>query len=170
MVDLSKAQSEQIQILLDLKACSCDLSELRLPEPDVLEAKWLAEHEADEARRQQWTAGAIGDYEDTPEHNELVAFNRSLAQDILWSYHRLGDKSTKRRDAPTPGAWEMLAYARTEPKSFMTQLLPKAMAAMNSIRGADDFEAAVQCEERRAVAELRELLREAVEESQRTGN
>ena len=45
--------------------------------------------------------------------------------DILWCYSKLDDPNVRRKDAPTPGAWNLLLWARESRSRFYTSVLPR---------------------------------------------
>lgn len=96
----------------------------------------------------------------------VVGYNHDTIRDIFWAYHNYGNKKLRERDAPSPGAWGLALFALEDPKSFLTQLLPKAMAAVQVSSESEAFESQIRTEERRPVGELRSMLASAVTESQ----
>ena len=45
--------------------------------------------------------------------------------DILWCYSKLDDPSAQRKNAPTPGAWNLLLWARESRNRFCASVLPR---------------------------------------------
>jgi hypothetical protein len=60
---------------------------------------------------------------------------------ILWVYEHLDNSGVTPGDAPVPGAWHLLTYARAERSEFFKNLLPKAMPKSDG--------ACPECEQRR---------------------
>ena len=53
----------------------------------------------------------------------------NLVADIMWTYLHLAIRSTQPKDAPNPGAWSMLCWARRHVNRFFEQLFPKVLSA-----------------------------------------
>lgn len=53
----------------------------------------------------------------------------SYIQDSTWVYERLAVSGVKPSDAPTPGAWSLLQWARKHQDRFFEQIMPKVIAA-----------------------------------------
>jgi hypothetical protein len=55
---------------------------------------------------------------------------------------------------------------KDDPAAFFKTILPKVMNSVATTAGRDQVEAEIQRRERKSIAELQDLLREAVEASQ----
>lgn len=53
----------------------------------------------------------------------------SFVRDGLWVYERIAVKGVKPSDAPSPGAWSLLQWARRNKSKFFDSILPKVLAA-----------------------------------------
>jgi hypothetical protein len=105
-----------------------------------------------------------------------------LTRDVEWAYANAENKAVRPGDAPSPGAWSMLQFAKRDPGKFYSQLLPKVATpnkraddkqvdpALTMVRGLiddfidglrqdllDDTPAAVQREARHLVKGWKEL-------------
>ncbi len=79
-----------------------------------------------------------------------------LVRDTLWAYEHLADRRAMPNDAPSAGAWALLAWARQYRNRFFEMVLPKAMNA----RSQDDEDAENIRRERMQLDEIRALLDE----------
>ncbi len=52
--------------------------------------------------------------------------------DARWVYHNIAVADVKPEDAPTPGAWALLKWAKRNEDRFFEQVMPKANAAKQS--------------------------------------
>jgi len=106
-------------------------------------------------------------------------------RDILWAYDHLEADFPSPLQCPTRGAWALLEFGRGNPKDFLTRLLPQATVELERRRQerlarereADEEEklrkAAKAKEEKpplpeseaKAIADIRQILASAVEES-----
>lgn len=75
-----------------------------------------------------------------------------LARDTLWAYQHLANRKAKPLDAPSPGAWSLLQWAKQYRNRFFEQILPKAMAAYTSDDEQD------QRRERKSIDEITSIL------------
>jgi hypothetical protein len=97
--------------------------------------------------------------EEAPEVIEMLAGRDSdkpvdMVRDTLWVYQNLGRGKVKPEDAPSLGAWNLLAWAKDYRSRFFEQILPKAMAAQS--KGTDDEDASRR--EKLAVGEIKKVL------------
>jgi hypothetical protein len=69
---------------------------------------------------------AIAEAEDDPWLNQEVTID--FIADIEWVYQNIGRTGLRKRDCPSSGAWEMLAWAKGRREKFYEQMVPKALA------------------------------------------
>ena len=74
-----------------------------------------------------WIEDTDGSHDD-PKWPNLVA-------DILWVYLHLARRCTQSTDAPNPGAWSLLCWARRHVNRFFEQLIPKILSASSQQSG-----------------------------------
>ena len=89
---------------------------------------------------------------------ERIGDNRQpadLVRDTLWTYENLENRRARPQDAPSLGAWALLAWARQYRNRFFEQVLPKAM--MN--RPIEDEEN-LRKAERRSIEEINGVLQQ----------
>ena len=60
-----------------------------------------------------------------------------LPEDVLWVYTNLANKRAIPNDAPGPGAWALLSWARSNKDHFFQQMLPKAMTVVVDRKGTE---------------------------------
>lgn len=63
-----------------------------------------------------------------------------LVRDTLWAYENLDNRKAEKQGAPSPGAWSLLNWAREYRNRFFEQLLPKAMAKVESAAPQEEVE------------------------------
>ena len=106
-----------------------------------------------EAQQAAWEAleKRFPPVESEEESSPLEAFPEGLAdlpdsstedfvKDALWVYSRLGMANVKPSDAPSPGAWSLLRWAKRNEDRFFEVIMPKVMAAKNRIKEAEEEE------------------------------
>lgn len=88
----------------------------------------------------------------------------TFADDVLWAYDRLDDPGVTDLDAPSPGAWTQLHYARGDRKGFLGTVLPGVLKSAKR-EGVEGGRSSSEWE-RRTVDHLRSMLVSALAESQ----
>jgi hypothetical protein len=78
-----------------------------------------------------------------------------LVRDVFWAYNHLGRRVVP-KDAPSPGAWSLLEYAREYRKPFFENLVPRAMAAQSKRQE----ESAEEKRERVPIAEIERIIKD----------
>lgn len=98
-----------------------------------------------------------------PEDGEIVREGYQWAIDCFWVYDHLGERMTKAIAGPR--RWAQWQEAKRDTQYFIQQTLPKAMPLLEKARdkaGTDDVSVR---EERKGIAELQRICRDAVEEA-----
>lgn len=85
------------------------------------------------------------------------------ALDAFWTYEHMGDKMTRVK-AGSAGRWALWQFAKNEPDKFIGQILPKAMALLEKAREKEGDDQVVVEAERKSLANLRQILADAVAE------
>jgi hypothetical protein len=78
--------------------------------------------------------------------------------DILWVYSNLEAKRVTFADAPTPGAWNLLKWAREYRNRFFEQLVPKAIASKQQ----QESEANPYADDPMSIQQIRNMIAQAV--------
>jgi hypothetical protein len=90
-----------------------------------------------------------------------------LTGEVLWVYNNLGNANVDPMDAPSRGAWSLLAHARSDRKAFYRVHVRQASADQNRRKtdvGENDYKPSKA--EKLAIAEIDAMIQEAVEQSQ----
>jgi hypothetical protein len=90
----------------------------------------------------------------------------SWARDIFWVYENLGKKVTK--VAAGSSRYVLWQHANRDKHGFITQMMPKAMALMEKARERQGDDITIIQQERREIAELQAVLRDAIKEAEKT--
>jgi hypothetical protein len=85
-----------------------------------------------------------------------------VIRDVNWVYANIANRQTKPEDAPGPGAWGLLQWARKYQVKFYETLLPKAMAAK---RPEDDENIR---QEKKSIDQIRAILKKMAEDEPTT--
>lgn len=102
----------------------------------------------------------------TPEVTSYAREAYAWAEDSFWAFENMGLKMTKAK-AGSPARHAMWKYAKDNPDQFLGQVLPKAMALLEKARAKEGDTDEIIRAETKSIAELRNLLKAAVEESTR---
>jgi hypothetical protein len=149
MAELSKVETEQIQILEDLRRCGYDLAKLGLPAPETIQEKWQAQRAA--------AAVPVSDRQ----------IEQNYQRDVLWVYHNFSNRNAMRSGAPSASAWCMREAFQEDPREFYETILLRVMKLDARPATRDQNEADIEHRPKKSIAELQEILRDAVAESQR---
>jgi len=98
--------------------------------------------------------------EDTPtawaEHWDTASDD--YVRDAQWVYGKIGSPNVQPEDAPSPGAWSMLRWARGNEDRFFEQIMPKVMA--KSSKTLSNSEGELPDEYKQDPTEIRRMLAE----------
>lgn len=86
------------------------------------------------------------------------------AADAFWVYDHIGERLNKKK-AGSSGRYAMWKWAKEEQQTFFQMILPKAMALLERARDNSQDDVVVANKEKKAIRELRDLLRKAVKEA-----
>ena len=86
-----------------------------------------------------------------------------LVRDTLWAYENLENRQAKPDQAPGPGAWSLLRWAREYRSRFFEVFLPKALAA----KGRKEDDERKIPEEERSIEAIREVLQTLLKDADR---
>lgn len=86
------------------------------------------------------------------------------AIDAFWAYENLGEKMTRQK-AGTSARWAQWQSARKDTGYFLMQILPKAMQLLERARDKGADADMVEREERKEIAKMQRVLKEAIKEA-----
>lgn len=137
------------------------------PGPEAVPLASLAEYikgkrrARDKTRSRPPSAQAI-------ERFEEIEGSHDHAVEVIWVYNHLDDQQASALEAPSRGAWTMLAEARQNKSWFYQQMYrPVAQQLSKQQSSAEEGGYKPSKLETMAVAELEKMIKEAVKESQR---
>ena len=81
-----------------------------------------------------------------------------LVSDTLWVYECLGSTKVTPLDAPSPGAWHLLEWAKRNRNHFFERLLLKAMSVKEKASGGEEEE--LKRAERMKLEELEKVIKQ----------
>ncbi|WP_231936490.1 hypothetical protein, partial [Bythopirellula polymerisocia] len=89
-------------------------------------------------------------------HFEGVAAStpESYFRDATWAYDRLAVADVEPSDAPSPGAWSLLNWAKQNQDRFFEQIMPKVLAAKQRAITSSGSEESDSCDDTTVLEEL----------------
>lgn len=103
---------------------------------------------------------------DVPEVTSYARESYAWAEDSFWAFENMGNTMTKKK-AGSASRLAMHKYAKNNPDQFLGQILPKAMTLLEKARAKEGDTDEIIRAEQKSIAELRKLLKMAVEEAGR---
>lgn len=92
---------------------------------------------------------------------DIQAGEMDMQRDAKWVYHMIGVRGVTRDQAPSPGAWNMLIYAREHKDKFFQILLPKLCKDVDG----ESSEMERQKEHSRDIGKMQQILEGIVKDS-----
>lgn len=99
-----------------------------------------------------------------PSDSSVPTEGHRWALDCYWAYENMGGKPSKAK-AGTAARFALWQMANKDTGAFVSDIMPKAMALLDKARAKNTDTESVVRKENKKIAELQEILKDAIEES-----